>query len=130
MDSKLHPALTVGNIKHLIPLTLELETTHYTSWSALFQNHCRAYQVYDHLEPKSSPTASSSGDKTDAGKTDTGKPDAAISEADALWIRLDAIVLQWIYGTISTDLLHTILAPGQAAYDAWTLLANLLSVYF
>lgn len=36
-----------------------------------------------------------------------------------LWLRLDAIVLQWIYGTISNDLLHTILEPDATAQMAW-----------
>nr|KAJ0225416.1 hypothetical protein LSAT_V11C100033530 [Lactuca sativa] len=41
------------------------------------------------------------------------------------WSRLDAIVLQWIYGTISNDLLHTILKPNTSASQAWTALENI-----
>ncbi|KAI3743624.1 hypothetical protein L1987_61334 [Smallanthus sonchifolius] len=116
MDSKLHPAITVSNIKNLIPITLEMETGQYTSWSELFKIHCRAYQVYDHLHPKPVPQASSSAEKD---------KDKVVTSVD-LWDRVDAIVLQWIYGTISNDLLHTILKPGTTAYDTWTPpLANL-----
>ena len=32
-----------------------------------------------------------------------------------LWLTLDAMVLQWIYATISSDLLHTILEPDSTA---------------
>ncbi|XP_021758660.1 uncharacterized protein LOC110723624 [Chenopodium quinoa] len=39
--------------------------------------------------------------------------------SDSLWKRLDAIVKQWIYGTISTDLLNTILAPKSTAQQLW-----------
>ncbi|MFS7917246.1 hypothetical protein Hanom_Chr03g00186821 [Helianthus anomalus] len=45
MDSKLHPAMTVSNIKNLVPITLEVEAAHYTTWVELFQNSCTTYQV-------------------------------------------------------------------------------------
>ncbi|XP_021980556.1 uncharacterized protein LOC110876701 [Helianthus annuus] len=69
-------------------------------------------KVYDHLQPR---TTSSSVEK------DKDKVKAPTES----WERLDSIVLQWIYGTISSDLLHTILKPNTTAYDAWTALANL-----
>ncbi|KAJ9565690.1 hypothetical protein OSB04_001656 [Centaurea solstitialis] len=111
MDSKIHPAMTVSNIKNFIPITLEVETAHYTTWSELFQVHCTAYQVADHLRPKATAAAPSSSTPS--------------SDTEALWKRIDAIVLQWIYGTISTDLLHTILKPGNTAHEAWSTLSNL-----
>ncbi|XP_010693283.2 uncharacterized protein LOC104906246 [Beta vulgaris subsp. vulgaris] len=42
-----------------------------------------------------------------------------------LWSRLDAIILQWIYDTISKDILHTIIQPGSTAAQAWTCLRDL-----
>ncbi|KAJ9546561.1 hypothetical protein OSB04_019104 [Centaurea solstitialis] len=149
MDSKIHPAMTVSNIKNFIPITLEVETAHYTTWSELFQVHCTAYQVADHLLPKATADASSSkspskglftksclsvsrndltkiGDK--GGDDQCSSPEMSRSpemSSSALWKRIDAIVLQWIYGTISTDLLDTILKPGNTAHEAWSTLANL-----
>ncbi|KAI3815032.1 hypothetical protein L1987_14684 [Smallanthus sonchifolius] len=117
MDSKLHPAITVSNIKNAVPIVLDNETGQYTSWSELFKIHCRAYQVYDHLLPKPTPAATSSPAKPD-------EVAAALAAAD-LWDRLDAIVLQWIYGTISLDLLNTILKPNTTAREAWTTLETL-----
>lgn len=38
---------------------------------------------------------------------------------------LDATVLQWIYATISHDLLHTILEPDATAMDAWNRLREI-----
>ncbi|XP_022024118.1 uncharacterized protein LOC110924417 [Helianthus annuus] len=110
MASPIHPATTVSNIKTLIPVTLDIESGHYTTWSELFKIHCKAYQVFDHLKPR--PTASSSDKDRETASSES-------------WERLDSIVLQWIYGTISTDLLHTILKPDTNAYDAWSALANL-----
>ncbi|XP_021995398.1 uncharacterized protein LOC110892550 [Helianthus annuus] len=112
MASPLHPAVTVSNIRQLIPITLDIETGHYTSWSELFKIQCKAFQVYDHLQPRTTPATSSDKDKEKEKPTES-------------WERLDSIVLQWIYATISQDLLHTILKPNTTAFDAWTALANL-----
>ncbi|XP_022004533.1 uncharacterized protein LOC110902106 [Helianthus annuus] len=110
MASNLHPAVTVLNFKQLFPVTLDIETDHYTTWSELFKIQCKAYQVFDHLQPK---PATSSFDK-----------DKGMAQTES-WEWLDSIVLQWIYGTISTDLLHAILKPNTTACDAWMALANL-----
>ncbi|XP_076908728.1 uncharacterized protein LOC143565732 [Bidens hawaiensis] len=120
MDSKLHPAVTVSNIKHVIPITLDNETGEYTSWSELFKIHCRAYQVYDHLLPKSSSSTASS-----SSKKQTNEQVADALAATNLWDRLDVIVLQWIYGTISRDLINTILKPNTTAREAWVTLETL-----
>ncbi|XP_056682843.1 uncharacterized protein [Spinacia oleracea] len=101
-----HPALTVSNIKTFIPVMLELESSQYGSWAELFQIHARAFLVLDHIIPPTDPTAAPTVDK-------------------ALWSRIDAIVLQWIYGTISNDLLHTIIEPGSTAQEAWDRLREL-----
>ncbi|XP_021718554.1 uncharacterized protein LOC110686243 [Chenopodium quinoa] len=41
-----------------------------------------------------------------------------------LWQRLDDIVRQWIYSTISNDLLNTIINPDDKAIDAWNRLKD------
>ncbi|XP_047329977.1 uncharacterized protein LOC124933594 [Impatiens glandulifera] len=46
-------------------------------------------------------------------------------EEKDMWLTLDAIVLQWIYATISQDLLHTILEPDSTAEQAWTRLCGI-----
>ncbi|XP_021995348.1 uncharacterized protein LOC110892496 [Helianthus annuus] len=112
MASPLHPAVTVSNIRLLIPITLDIEPGHYTSWSELFKIQCKAFQVYDHLQPRTTSATFSDKDKEKEKPTES-------------WERLDSIVLQWIYRTISPDLLHTILKPNTTAYDAWTALSNL-----
>ncbi|KAL8228892.1 hypothetical protein R6Q57_013792 [Mikania cordata] len=55
MDTKIYPALTVSNIKTLIPVVLGTENNPYGSWSELFRIHCRVYQAYDHLQLKPTP---------------------------------------------------------------------------
>ncbi|CAH9116814.1 unnamed protein product [Cuscuta epithymum] len=124
-QSSFHPALAVSNIKNFIPITLDLETVEYTSWSELFKITARAYQVLDHIIPSPTDEASSSATPPALTITERLEQEAARAEALALWTRLDAIVLQWIYGTISTDLLHTIIEADSTAQQAWERLSDI-----
>jgi transposase InsO family protein len=95
-NQTIHPALTVTNITNFIKIILDIEKSQYNTWSELFKIHAQAYEVLDHIIPPA--------------ETDTTSSSPSLKETNpALWKRLDAIVLQWIYGTISTDLLHTII---------------------
>ncbi|XP_074303779.1 uncharacterized protein LOC141638271 [Silene latifolia] len=98
-----HPSRSIGYLFRLI--TLETENVHYASWAELFLNTASAVDVIDHLVP----------------------PKDAVIEKDATWKRLDAIVKQWIYSTISVDLLHTILEPGSTAQTAWDRLKDIFN---
>nr|XP_043611952.1 uncharacterized protein LOC122583633 [Erigeron canadensis] len=75
---------------------------------ALFKVQCTACKVLDHLTllaKESSLTASP-------------------SPSNAEWLRLDAIVLQWIYNTITPNLWTTILDPNNTAAQVWAALAH------
>ena len=65
------PALSL-NIKHHLPLTLDLENVHYYSWAELFKITARANQVLDHIIPPENPPK--------------------IKDKE-LWAHLDAVVL-------------------------------------
>ncbi|XP_025012687.2 uncharacterized protein LOC112534487 [Ricinus communis] len=106
VENKFHPPLVVHNVKNFIPVTLEMEKGHYSSWVEIFKIHWRAYQVIDHIIPSTQRTTETTKEK-------------AVARDEELWSRLDAIVLQWIYGTISNDLLQTILEPDSTAQQAW-----------
>ncbi|XP_021853418.1 uncharacterized protein [Spinacia oleracea] len=97
---------TLSNIKNVVPIVLELNKGQYSHWAELFKLHCRVHRVIDHIIP----TPSSATDESVTKKTA-----ADIAE----WQRLDAAVLQWIYGTISHDLLSTIIVPDTTAMQAW-----------
>ena len=98
------PSAITLNIKHHIPLVLDMDNVHYSSWAELFKITARANQVLDHIIPPTTP------------KEITDKE---------LWNRLDAVVLQWIYGTISEDLMLTILEPDSTAQQAWERLRDI-----
>ncbi|WVZ15788.1 hypothetical protein V8G54_013354 [Vigna mungo] len=93
-NSKFHSALAVTNVKHLIPITLDMETSQYHSWTTLFKVQAKVHSVLEHIIPP----------------TDNG---------------LDAVVLQWIYATISPDILTSILVADDSAERAWQRVADL-----
>ncbi|KAJ9540520.1 hypothetical protein OSB04_027026 [Centaurea solstitialis] len=101
-NTALHPAQTVNNIKTHIPLTLDLKKVQYETWAELFQVVARAHSVIDHLDDR--------------------PPD--VPTPTPQWTKIDAVVLTWIYGTVSEDLLLTIIKPGSTARDAWLRVKN------
>ncbi|KAI3518343.1 hypothetical protein L1887_06963 [Cichorium endivia] len=109
MPSNVHPALMVSNIRNHISITLEMENVQYSTWAELFKIHARSHKVYHHII------------KPEAGKEKV----PSTEEEKELWLTLDATVLQWIYATISHDLLHTILEPDSTAMEAWNRLRDI-----
>lgn len=85
-------------------MILDFEKVQYSNWVELFENHACAYNVLDHIDPNTTrPTGIS----------------------DAMWTRLDAIVKQWIYGTISTDLLQIVLSRNSTTQETWNRIKNI-----
>ncbi|MCH92648.1 polynucleotidyl transferase [Trifolium medium] len=77
-------------------------------WAELFEVHARAHKVLHHIIPQ------------------PGKEKPAFTDADfEMWITLDSTVLQWIYSTISIDLLTSILEKGSTAMAAWNCLTDI-----
>ncbi|KAJ9557630.1 hypothetical protein OSB04_012244 [Centaurea solstitialis] len=101
-----HPAFTVGNnIKSFIPILLDQkEGQEYAIWAELFHSQACAYNVLDHIDPS--------------------VPRPPLVD-DSTWNRIDGIVKQWIYGTISKDLLRTIIKPRATAQELWTRLEEI-----
>ncbi|KAK4340972.1 hypothetical protein RND71_039473 [Anisodus tanguticus] len=104
-----HPALVVSNVKNHIPLILEIENVQYATWAELFKIHARSHQVIHHIIP--------------AAPDDTKVPKR--EDDHKLWTTLDATALQWIYSTISTGLLQTIIEPDTTAMAAWDRLRDI-----
>ena len=98
----IHPAILITNIKNCIPITLDEDGHLHNTWSSLFQLHCGAHLVLEHIVPddKNPPTE------------------------DATWHYLDDLVCTWIYGTISVELIKPVLDPTDKALDTWNRLVN------
>ncbi|CAH1418611.1 unnamed protein product [Lactuca virosa] len=100
----LHPVYTVTNIQNKVRVLDGVKVT-YSSWVKLFKLHARGYKVLAHIDGTASPA------KTAADYNQ--------------WSEIDAIVLQWIYGSISDDILVRVLEPDSTAYEAWEKIKNL-----
>ncbi|XP_076939140.1 uncharacterized protein LOC143607656 [Bidens hawaiensis] len=77
----------------------------YTSWVKLFQLYARGYRVMHHIDGISPP--------------------ATTDQDYATWSEIDAIVLQWIYGTVSDDIPVHVLQTDSTMFEAWTRIESL-----
>ncbi|KAE8705655.1 putative aspartic protease [Hibiscus syriacus] len=112
-SSSFHHALVVSNIKTHVPIILEMENVQYTNWAELFKVHYRSHKVlYNIIPPKSKD-----GKATESTTLS--------QEEQELWDTLDAVVVQWIYSTISTDLLNTVIEADVSAMSLWNRLRDL-----
>ncbi|XP_074300692.1 uncharacterized protein LOC141631993 [Silene latifolia] len=100
----LHPVYTVTNIQNKVRVLDGTKVT-YASWVNLFTLHARGYKVLHHIDGTPAPA-----------KTDP--------TYDA-WYEIDAHVLQWIYGTMSDDLLPRFLESESTALEAWNRVKNI-----
>lgn len=98
-------------IKKLINVVLDLYNVQYTQWSAVFRDAARAHNLLHHLDP------------------------AIINNIDhstTLWRRQEAIVLSWIYATISPYLLVRLVTETRgtiSAINAWEFLRDMCEQY-
>jgi len=86
-----------------------MEKDQYGTWVELFRIHARSHQVLHHIVPS---------------KDNTTPIDTYSAEFEQ-WTTLDSTVLQWIYSTISTDLLTIVLEPNSTIMEAWNCLADI-----
>ncbi|PWA61107.1 hypothetical protein CTI12_AA376330 [Artemisia annua] len=93
----------VTNIKSHVPLVLDLDQLNYDAWCELFTSHCHSFGVHGFLDGTFVCTSANSAE----------------------WKKLDSLVKVWIYGTISTSLLQTVLKKNVSAKDVWKSLEDL-----
>ncbi|XP_010424379.1 PREDICTED: uncharacterized protein LOC104709468 [Camelina sativa] len=75
----------------------------YDAWRELFETHCFSFGVYGHLDGTSLPA----------------------NPEDISWRESDGLVKMWIYGTISSSLLDTVLKTRCSARELWLIIENL-----
>ncbi|GKC23612.1 Myb-like protein P, partial [Tanacetum coccineum] len=93
----------VTNIKSHVPLVLDLDQLNYDAWCELFTSHCHSFGVQGLLDGTFVCTSDNATE----------------------WKKLDSLVKVWIYGTISTSLLQTVLKKNVTAQNVWKSLADL-----
>nr|XP_020194119.2 uncharacterized protein LOC109779927 [Aegilops tauschii subsp. strangulata] len=84
------------------PVVLDLQQSNYAKWRMLITVLLGKYELMDHISAVT-------------------PPDARTAE----WQRQDYVVRSWLYGSISDDILDTIMAEDQTAYDTYALIRNL-----
>ncbi|XP_022014553.1 programmed cell death 6-interacting protein-like [Helianthus annuus] len=102
-QTQLHPVYAVTNIQQKVRV-LDGVKVSYTSWVRLFTLHARGYRVLAHIDGTPPP------EKTDPTYDS--------------WLEIDSIVLQWIYSTLSNDLLKQVLTDDSTAHQAWIRIQN------
>ncbi|XP_050877854.1 uncharacterized protein LOC127081664 [Lathyrus oleraceus] len=105
-----HSAFAINNVKTIISLTLENDSNLYLSWFALFKVQARVHNVLDHIIPSSDTQAIQASADLKANDSE-------------LWNQLDAVVLQWMYATVSQDILQSILVVDDTAEECWKRIA-------
>lgn len=88
-------AVGVLNVKALVPVTLDVANSNYTRWRGLFLVALGKYALTDHV-------------LSDVVHFD---------RAD--WVQMDCVVLGWLFGTISADLLQDVLSTDTTARVVW-----------
>ena len=71
--------MTINNLKNLAPVKLDVDEMNYVSWVYFFKNLCRGYGLLDHILGTSEATTSAS------------------TPPDAEWMKIDTIILSWIF---------------------------------
>nr|XP_051197288.1 uncharacterized protein LOC127310677 [Lolium perenne] len=100
------PSSYVASIKSHVPVTLDLQESNYAKWRELFLVALGRYGLTAHVLGTTGATPSDTSPTSD-------------------WARDDYTVLSWIYGSISSELLGIIMAPGSTARQIWDALASL-----
>ncbi|XP_026396392.1 uncharacterized protein LOC113291028 [Papaver somniferum] len=93
----LHPGFAVSNIKTLIPINLDIKQDEYSSWVFLFQLHLQAHNLLFLIDDSIPP------------------PDLDASTI----LQLDALCRQWMFSTMTKDLMLTVLRTGNTAKELW-----------
>ncbi|XP_074293345.1 uncharacterized protein LOC141620346 [Silene latifolia] len=104
--SNLHPVFTVTNIQNKVQVLDGTKVT-YATWLRLFRLHAEGYDVLAHIDGTPAP--------------------ASTDETYSAWKKIDAHVLQWIYGTMSDDLLPRVLEDKSTAREAWLQVENIFN---
>ncbi|XP_074266307.1 uncharacterized protein LOC141588780 [Silene latifolia] len=102
----LHPVYTVTNIQNKVRVLDGTKVT-YASWVRLFKVHALGHDVLSHIDGTDAP--------------------AKTHESYASWVKIDAHVLQWIYGTLSDELLPRVLEDESTAREAWLRVENIFN---
>ena len=91
-------ATAIPNVRSLVPIVLEFKSVVFPKWRTFFNIAVTTYALEDHLTSETPST-------------------------DPTWLRLDALVLRWLYGSMAMDIVDLVMPTDPAtatAYKVWT----------
>ncbi|GJX34006.1 reverse transcriptase domain-containing protein [Tanacetum coccineum] len=102
--------ITITNLNNPIPVKLDIEEINYSYWVNIVQNLCRGHPLLDHILGK---------DEDDTSSRTKTPPDAE-------WIKIDTIILSWIFVTMPKTLQQILVVENpQSAKEAWDILTDI-----
>ncbi|GKC19143.1 hybrid signal transduction histidine kinase M, partial [Tanacetum coccineum] len=107
--------MTLTNITSIVPTKLDIDEMNYSSWLYFFKHLVKGYGLMDHLV---------------GPKVVDGMDEASVSTPpqDPKWLKLDTIVLSWIFITCSKTLQGRLVDNDpQTAKEAWDLLESIFT---
>lgn len=104
IPKNLHLVYSVNNIQGKVKVLDGVKVT-YGAWVKLFRLHVKGFDALNHIDGT-----------------------AALDPSDdeyATWIKIDAVVVQWIYHSLSDELLDRVLDDDSTARETWIKLQNI-----
>ena len=90
------------NIRSHVHIVLDLDNTSYSQWRRLFDTAFGKFGLRDHVSATATPHFS-----------------------DPDWAMIDECIVNWLYTTISTDLLDIVMEKDDTALTVWTTIEEL-----
>jgi hypothetical protein len=103
----IHPlpasSLQTINIKSHVPAVLDIVSPNYPEWRCFFDSVLGKFGLCSHVD--AAPTAA--------------------QRADPEWLMIDQCLVNWIYNTITRDILRIVRIPDAPAHTIWTAIVDL-----
>ncbi|XP_062233324.1 uncharacterized protein LOC133930646 [Phragmites australis] len=96
-------SLQTVNIKSHIPAILDLANPNYPEWHCFLDLVVGKFGLHSHL----------------------AAPPTVSQRADPEWLMIDHCIINWLYNTVSRDILQIVRAPGATAHSIWTAILDL-----
>jgi hypothetical protein len=102
-------ATAIQSVRSLVPVVLDFKSNVFPKWRTFFNIAVTTYTLEDHLT-------------------------RATPSTDATWLRLDATLHRWLYGSMAMDIVDLVMptstaadAPAATAYTVWTAVHGLFN---
>ena len=96
-------SLQTVNIKSHVPAILDIANPNYPEWRCFFDSVIGKFGLHSHI----------------------AAPPTVAQRLDPEWLMVDQCLVNWLYNTVSRDVLQIIRAPGATAHSIWAAILDL-----